>query len=179
MVRTFVAGSLVALAATLATPAMADPPHEAFVTRLNGFNEVGLLNNEEGAIFTGGSGTLQVVVNHDAQTIDYKLTFSNLSSNVTQSHIHFGKVHMAGGVMVFLCTNLGNAPAGTPACPASGTVTGTITVASLLPIAGQGVPAGSFQAIEEALETRTAYVNVHTANFPTGEIRGELSPAFF
>jgi len=52
---------------------------------------------------------------------------------VTQAHIHFGKRHVAGGIIVFLCTNLGNGPAGTPACPDSaGTVTGSITAASII-----------------------------------------------
>lgn len=169
MIRTLLTCSVLA-ATAVATPVMAGHD-EVFHSALSGFNEVGLLNNEEGAILTPGHGTL---LDASSQTISYSLTFSDLTSNTTQAHIHFGKRHQAGGVMVFLCSNLGNAPAGTPACPASGTVTGTITTADLLPIASQNVQAGSFQAIQEALQTGTTYVNVHTANFPAGEIRGEV-----
>jgi hypothetical protein len=98
---------------------------------------------------------------------------------VTQSHIHFGKVHTPGNVMVFFCSNLSTAPAGTQPCPANGgTVTGTLTAANLLAIASQNVPAGDFTAIEEALLSDTAYVNVHTTNFPAGEIRGQVSREF-
>jgi hypothetical protein len=104
---------------------------------------------------------------------------ADLSSPVTQSHIHFGKKHMAGGVMVFFCSNLATAPAGTQPCPASGgTVTGTLSAVNVLALAGQNVPAGEFQALADALESDTAYANIHTSNFPAGEIRGEVRRGF-
>ena len=34
--------------------------------------------------------------------------------------------------------------------------------------------AGDFDALEDALTTNTAYANVHTSNFPAGEIRGQI-----
>ncbi len=80
---------------------------------------------------------------------------------------------MGGGILVFFCTNLGNAP-GTPLCPASGTVTGTWNAASVRAIAGQNVAAGNFDALVEALESNTAYANIHTASFPAGETRGQM-----
>jgi hypothetical protein len=72
--------------------------------------------------------------------------------------------------------NLGNGPAGTPACPGttSGTVTGMATAASVVAVATQNVPAGNFAAVINALVTNTAYANVHTHNFPGGEIRGQI-----
>lgn len=54
-------------------------------------------------------------------------------------------------------------------------MTGTITAANVLALAGQNVPARDFNAIAEALLSNTAYVNVHTTNFPAGEIRGQLT----
>ena len=109
------------------------------------------------------------------QKLTYTLTYSGLSAPVTQAHIHFGKNHVAGGVIVFLCTNLGNAPAGTPACPVSGgTVTGTITAASVVGPTAQNVTIGDFGALEDALTSDTAYAYIHTKKFPEGEIRGQL-----
>jgi hypothetical protein len=79
-------------------------------------------------------------------------------------------------VIAFLCTNLNNGPTGTQACPADGgTVTGTITPASVVGPAGQNINAGDFTALVDALESHTAYANIHTTRFPAGEIRGEVS----
>jgi hypothetical protein len=146
-----------------------------FIGRFSGFNEVGALNNETGAILSEGHGTIKLRLDKDLKVITYELTYSGLSANVTQSHIHFGRVHTPGGIMVFLCTNLGNGPAGTPTCPvAAGTVTGTITPASVLAVPGQNVTAGDFDAITDALFHHAAYANIHTVKFPAGEIRAEV-----
>lgn len=167
------------IAAGAATPAVSHPRTEEFRAILTGFNEVGALNSESGAIFTEGSGTLELKLDRRNETLSYTLRFQNLSAPVTQAHIHFGKVHMAGGVMVFFCSNLATAPAGTQACPANGgTVTGTLTAANVLPIAGQNVSAGDFNALADALMTDTAYANVHTTSFPAGEIRGQVVREF-
>src|SRR5438046_5376541 len=80
--------------------------------------------------------------------------------------------------MVFFCTNLGNGPAGTQACPnlgaATATVTGTFTNASVVAIPTQNVTAGEFDALVDALRSNTAYANIHTSAFPAGEIRGQI-----
>ena len=146
-----------------------------FSTTFSGFEEVGALNAETGAIFSPGKATLDLDLNRNARTITFKLTFSGLSAPVTQSHIHFGKRHVPGGVMVFFCTNLNNGPAGTQACPAGGgTVTGMITGANVIGPAAQHVTAGDFDALVAALDSDTAYGNIHTTNFPAGEIRGQI-----
>ena len=147
-----------------------------FSASLSGFEAVGALNNNTGAILTDGQGSLQLDLDAATQTVTYTLTYSGLSSNVTQAHVHFGKEHVAGGIMAFLCTNLGNGPAGTPACPpAGGTVSGTITPASIVAIPGQNVAAGDFDAIVRAITSNTAYGNVHSVRFPAGEIRGQVT----
>jgi hypothetical protein len=105
----------------------------------------------------------------------FKLTFSGLSAPVLQAHIHFGKRHVPGNIIVFFCTNLNNGPAGTPACPAGGgTVTGTITAADVKGVPTQNFPAGDFDAVVAALNSDTVYLNIHTTNFPAGEIRGQV-----
>jgi CHRD domain len=154
---------------------------EEFKTRLNGFQELGAINAQTGAIRSNGTGTLRLNLDKNSGTATFTLTYSDvgttapLTGTVTQAHIHFGKRHDSGGVMVFFCSNLGNGPAGTPACPPnSGTVSGTLTAASVVAIATQNVKAGDFDALVDALESNTAYANIHTTVLPAGEIRGQI-----
>jgi len=173
MIRSVIAGGLVAV--LLSAPGTAAAKN--FKGQLDGFFEIGALNNETGAILTNGSGSLTLDVDNNKAT--YKLTFSGLSSNVTQAHLHFGKVHVAGGIYAFLCTNLAP-PAGVPTpppCPASGgTVTGTLTAANILAVPGQNITKGDFGALLAGVGSNTTYGNVHTVNFPAGEIRGQVKP---
>jgi hypothetical protein len=162
---------VVALATLSVGPALA----QEYKAQLNGFAELGALNAETGAILTDGIGKLTLDVDPNSQIASYLLTYSGLTSNVLQAHLHFAKVHVPGGIYAFLCTNLGNGPAGTPACPnPSGNVTGTITPASILAVPGQNITAGDFAALLRALSSNTTYANVHTNNFKAGEIRGQV-----
>lgn len=123
-----------------------------------------------------GTGTFSATIDEDAQTISYELTYSGLESPATQSHIHFGNRYDSGGISVFLCTNLGNGPAGTPACPPNGgTVTGTLTPASVVGPASQGIAPGEFEELVRAIRAGVTYANVHTVQFPAGEIRAQLN----
>jgi hypothetical protein len=126
------------------------------------------------AISTEGDGTFRArMIDDDA--FKFRLTYEDLSSPVLQSHIHFGQKSVNGGIAVFLCSNLGNGPAGTAACPPNGgTVTGTITAEDVVGPAGQGIAPGEFEEVLDAIRARVAYVNVHSATFPSGEIRGQL-----
>ncbi|TMF23094.1 MAG: CHRD domain-containing protein [Chloroflexi bacterium] len=140
----------------------------SFRATLSGFNEVA-------PILTEGTGTFHATV--QGTQITYTETFSGLSAPVTQSHIHFAQRGVNGGIFLFLCSNLGNGPAGTPACPAGGgTVSRTVGAADLIAVAGQHVPAGDFASALRILRSGDAYVNVHTTAFPAGEIRGQLRP---
>ena len=155
---------------------------QEFTARLNGFQELGAINAQTGAILSNGTATLRLHLDQNANMATFTLTYSDvgttapLTGTVTQAHIHFGKRHDSGGVMVFFCANnIPTAPPGTPACPAnSGTVSGTFTPASVVAIAGQNVKAGDFNALVQALESNTAYANIHTTALPAGEIRGQV-----
>ena len=174
MYRMTLAGII--LSALTAAPAvMAADQIEHFHAVFSGFDEIGALNAATGAVLSPGKGTLELQLDKVNQTLSFSLTFADLGAPVTQSHIHFGKNHVAGGVMVFFCTNLNNGPADTQACPAGGgTVTGTLSAADVVGPAGQNVKAGDFQAVVDALESDTAYANIHTTKFPAGEIRGQI-----
>jgi hypothetical protein len=145
-----------------------------FHAKLSGFKEVGALNAETGAIFSPGQGTLKLKLNTKLQSVNWTLSYSDLSANVTQAHIHFGKEHVPGGVMVFFCTNLNNGPAGTQGCPLSGTISGMFTGGSVVGPLAQHITPGDFNALAQAILTKTGYANIHTTNFPAGEIRGQV-----
>ena len=142
--------------------------------RLTGIEEA----NGPSTVITNGTGTFQATINDDS-TITYTLTYSNLSTPVTQAHIHIGATKLNGGVSIFLCTNLGNGPAGTPLCPNDATNSGsaTNTVSSADVVAGaaaQGVPAGDMADVVRAIASHVTYANVHTTAHPGGEIRGQI-----
>ena len=103
-----------------------------------------------------------------------RLSFRDTTGTVTQAHIHLGRTAVNGGIIAFLCSNLPDPPAGTPACPAEGEVTGTITPAGIIGPSGEGIAAGEFDELVTAIRAGAAYVNVHTTTFPGGEIRGQI-----
>ena len=98
-----------------------------------------------------GTGYARVVINESALTITWTVVFTGLTSNQSGSHIHApAPIGANSGVIV-------NFP---PAGGTSGTLTGSgaITATQIAQLrAGQG------------------YVNIHTANFGGGEIRGQLN----
>lgn len=140
-----------------------------FDERLTSYEEVPALS-------TPGIGRFTAKVNKDATEIQWELNFSMLVADTTQAHIHFENATNSGPVVVFLCSNLGNGPAGTQACPAAGgTISGTIHAGDVLGgAAAQGLAAGDFAAFVAAMRSGATYVNVHSTTFPAGEIRAQL-----
>jgi hypothetical protein len=171
-----------ALVAFTSSAAWADGGKSSFATNLTGYQETTLTLNSP------GSGEFAAKVNRDGTEIQWVLSYRDLPTSVLQAHIHFGRPSLTGGIVLFLCTNLGNGPAGAPtpqACPQApvggptATLTGTLTAADVNPQPGQGIAPGAagFGAIVEALRNGAAYANVHTDQFKSGEIRGALGKA--
>ena len=157
MKRRFWAG--ITLAAVMLFVSSIPARAQDYSAKYSGFQEVGGLGaGETGAILSTGRATLKLIFDKTAQTLTYSLTYSGLT-NVTQAHIHFGKEHVAGGIMVFFCTNLGNGPAGTPACPddtaGEVTVTGTVTATGVVGPTAQNITAGDFAAVVATLDSNT------------------------
>ena len=93
--------------------------------KLSGFQEVPALS-------TPGVGEFQAEISDSEDAVRYRLTYNGLESPVTQAHIHFENRTNNGNIVVFLCSNLGNGPAGTQACPPNGgTIRGTIRAADV------------------------------------------------
>lgn len=136
--------------------------------RLSGFNEDPL------ALSTSGEGEFRAKVDGEDRTIEYELMYRRLEGDVLEVHLHIGKGSQSGGVSVFLCSNLPDPPPGTPECDADGTVRGTLEATDVIGPADQGIDAGEFFELVNAIEHKAVYANVHSSKYPGGEIRGQL-----
>jgi hypothetical protein len=101
-----------------------------------------------------------------ADDIMYTLSYSGLTSDATAAHIHFGPVGVSGPVILPFTPS----PTGT-----SGTISGVLTAADLINQGTSGIT--TFTDILNAAMAGDLYSNVHTGNFPAGEIRGQLTEA--
>jgi hypothetical protein len=161
---------LAALIAMLPAPAESQVPESDLILRakLISFNQVP-------SILSNARGAFDARINEDG-TIAFALSYVNMSSPVVQAHIHFGASKTNGGVIVFLCGG------SKPACPASGTIGGTITAGdvSVLPstngdsVIPQGINPADLGALITAIRSGDTYINVHSTTFPSGEIRGQV-----
>jgi hypothetical protein len=148
---------------------------DTFAARLRGFEEVPIVSTPGQGIFVG-------TLNDAGTQIDYTLIYFNMQSTVTQAHIHLAQQGVNGGIVLFLCTNL-TPPAGVPlppACPAGtgpvpAVVTGTLTAANVIAQAAQGIAAGEFGEVVDAIKAIVGYANVHSEAFPSGEVRGQVT----
>lgn len=144
--------------------------------RLDGYQEVP-------SVSTSGKAFFWADLESDNNRVAWRLRYEDLEGDVQQAHIHFARRGVAGGIVLFLCSNLGNGPAGTPTCPGtrSGQLSGFITPADISPdipaTAGaiaQGIEPGEYEELGRALRAGALYVNVHSTRWPTGEVRGQL-----
>ena len=95
-----------------------------------------------------GLFTGKYVENAKGAVLTWKLTFSGLSGPAVAAHIHKGKKGTSGPVVVPLCG------------PCKSGMSGKTQIS---------------KAIIAALEGHDAYVNVHTAKNPGGEIRAQVT----
>jgi CHRD domain len=161
---------LAGLLAILSTPAQSQAPESDLILRakLVSFNQVP-------SVLSNARGAFESKINEDG-AISFALSYVNMSSPVVQAHIHFGASKTNGGVIVFLCGG------SKPACPASGTISGTITAGdvSVLPatngdsVIPQGINPADLGALITAIRSGDTYINVHSTTFPSGEIRGQV-----
>jgi hypothetical protein len=149
----------VLLAAGLALGACEDATEdqEVFTTSLSGSNEVP-------ARSTGASGSSQIII--DGDRVHYAVEIDDIS-NVFAAHIHTAASGVNGPVRVTFF----NVPQASPLSTTDKHILaqGTFTSAD---VSGIG-----FADLLNAIRSGNAYVNVHTTQFPGGEIRGQLSRA--
>jgi hypothetical protein len=118
------------------------------------------------AVVSDATGVAQFRLSGDGQSLDYRLNVGNIDE-VVQAHIHVGAANANGPIVVFLFG---------PVTPGEGErtngtlATGTITAANLIgPLAGQPL-----SALIAEIEAGNTYVNVHTVDYPMGEIRDQV-----
>ncbi len=129
-----------------------EPP--GFLALLNGPNERPTPNTSTGT----GAAALTV----SGTTVSYTVAYQGITGPPIGLHIHSpGGVNVVAAVSVDLLT--------TPLTATSGVLTGSFTAAN---IRTAGVPLDSLLTL---LRNGNAYVNIHSATFPGGEIRGQVS----
>lgn len=164
-------GAVALLLATVGSPASAGSDRDrgrSLKAELKGFEEIPTLS-------TPASGEFRGKISRDEESVEFKLSYEDLESEVTQAHIHLGARAFNGGIMVFLCSNLPDPPPGTQPCPVpSGTVRGSFSAEDVIGPSGQGISAGEFAEAIRALRAGATYANVHTTLRPGGEIRGQI-----
>ena len=163
--------------------AFSDEGGRKFREFLDGFKEAA------NPVATTGTGTFTATISQDETEISYELTFENLEGDVRQAHIHIGHPQTAGGIVLWLCqtpTNMnpivGNS---TPLCSAddptnlrSGRVTGTLTMADVVPQVNE-LPNGiagpaEWEQVLALVRAGRTYANVHSSKFAPGEIRSQI-----
>ena len=149
----------VLLAAGLAAASCEDATEgqEIFTTTLSGANEVP-------ARSTGANGFSQIII--DGDRVHYAVEIDDIT-NVFAAHIHTGATGANGPVRVTFF----NVPQSSPLSVSAKHILaeGTFTASDVSGIA--------FADLLAAIRAGTAYVNVHTTQFPGGEIRGQLQRA--
>lgn len=141
---------------------------QRFRAWLHGYYEVPVVNSRADGIFEAQT--------RDGPSLDFVLVYEGLQATVTQAHIHFAQKSVNGPIVVWLCgTTTNPGPEGTQTCPQSGRVNGTITSANVLASGTQQLGAGAIGDLIMAMRNGVAYVNIHTAASPGGEIRGQIS----
>src|SRR5947208_4278677 len=126
-----------------------------------------------------GTGNATVTVDTTANTMEVQVTFANLTTPDTAAHIHCCTASPGSGTAGVATVT--PTFTGFPGGVTSGTYDHTfdLTLASsynpAFVTAEGGVPQAE-AALITAIESGANYLNIHTSNFPTGEIRGALVP---
>jgi hypothetical protein len=127
-----------------------------------------------------GTGSAEVDFNTVAKTMRVQVTFSGLTAGTTASHIHAptsmpltGTAGVATTTPTFVNFPLG-VTAGTYDMTYDMTLASSYNPAFIT--ANGGTPASAEAALLAGMQAEESYLNIHTTNFPGGEIRGFLIP---
>ncbi len=167
LVLAFLAAVMLPASATSAAPI-------TFGTVLNGATEIPPSGSP-------GTGSATVVLDPTANTLHVDVIFSGLESPTTASHIHCCLSSPGVNSNVIVATTVPTFP-GFPLGVTSGTYShdfsllDATTYNPAFVMAEGNTVAGAEAALIAGIEARETYLNIHTALFPGGEIRGILAP---
>ena len=136
------------------------------------------LSNETPTNITEGTGQGLVTINGNLMTV--QASFSGLTGNTTASHIHAATA-IAGVGNAGVATTVPTFP-GFPTGVKTGSYLNTFDMtqaSSYNPsyiTANGGTTASAFTALKTAINAGKSYLNIHSDVYPTGEIRGFLTP---
>jgi hypothetical protein len=165
--------SMVAAAAVLAVAGVAQAHQSVYLAFLSGPNEAPPNSSP-------ATGNVTVTVDMDMVTMRVQASFSGLLGNTTVCHIH-GLTALPGVGTAGVMTQTPTFP-GFPVGVTSGTYDATfdLTLASsynpAFITASGGTVSGAMNRLIQSLDEGRAYFNLHTSQFPAGEIRGFLVP---
>jgi outer membrane autotransporter protein len=131
--------------------------------------------NEIPAVTTPGSGTAVLALNSTTHQMRLRATFANLLGNTTASHIHCCVVQPANAGVATTTPSFVGFPIGVTSGSWDNTydmsVAGTWNPAFVT--ANGGTPASAEAAFLAGVTAgNMSYLNIHSASFPGGEIRG-------
>lgn len=157
--RRFFANALIVTFAALGLTACSDDPQEKYVAELRGSNEVP--PNSSTAV-----GRVVLLVSRDGSHAEYSVEASGLTGGIRGGHFHRAEAGVNGGIVLSFFFNEdgseNRAPTpGTTDLEINKAIGRTVTKAQLDPILGD-------------LRAGNIYANIHTPNFPGGEIRGQM-----
>ncbi len=144
-------------ASAAATPAA----NQHFSAHLSGREEVP-------PVPTRAQGQARLRLSDDGLELRFSINVANIN-NINQSHIHLAPRGVNGPVVAWLRPE-GPPPELIPGRFQGPFAEGIITASDLVgPLAGQPL-----SALIDAMEAGNTYINVHTLQFPPGEIRGQI-----
>jgi hypothetical protein len=115
-------------------------------------------------VSTEATGTAWLKLSKDGTELDYRVNVFGID-NVTASHIHLAPVGTNGGVVATLFTS----------SPATGTVNGQLVHGTITADDLSGALAGmELEDLIDRIDAGNAYINVHSTDYPGGEIRGQI-----
>lgn len=157
--------ALVAAAFALAACGGSSGPSNHFVATLSAANE-------PGTVTSSGSGSADYTV--DGGVVTFSVTYTGLSANANNAHIHVGPAGVNGGVTVPFTAFVPNPRA------TAGSFNGTFTAANVAAAsaadAGVSLDAGDLDGLLTLMRAGNTYTNIHTTAYPNGEIRGQNVP---
>ncbi|SER30316.1 CHRD domain-containing protein [Nitrosomonas sp. Nm51] len=147
-----------------------------FEAELSGAQEV---TTPPAGVETPATGSIEIEFDKALTQAQLSLTVRN-GTGITQAHFHCASAGENGSVVAFLF-----GPADPPVDVSEGSVDVTLVNSNIIPFETPddhtadtcGVPLNNIASLAFAMRAGKIYVNVHSAEFPAGVIRGQIMQA--